>query len=203
MLIPENLESPGRYRPGGYHPVSIGDEFHNGRYRILHCLGHGSFSTVWLAHNLHYGSDISSVPGIMPPPRSRYVAVKILISGATEAKHEGGALRRLQVQARTSGWIPSLVSERIWSIFCTSPENETVEGSEFIVSLLDEFEIRGPNGLHHCTVTNVLGPDIAMVNRCAEIKANPLPLAIGKQAVVQCAKGLMFLHSRGVVHGGI
>lgn len=34
------------YRPGGYHPVSIGDELHNSRYRILHRLYHGLYSTI-------------------------------------------------------------------------------------------------------------------------------------------------------------
>eukprot|EP00178_Gracilaria_changii_P025861 TRINITY_DN79481_c0_g1_i1.p1 TRINITY_DN79481_c0_g1~~TRINITY_DN79481_c0_g1_i1.p1 ORF type:complete len:466 (+),score=80.34 TRINITY_DN79481_c0_g1_i1:1748-3145(+) len=36
------------YREGGYHPVSVGDTFKNGRYRILKKLGWGHFSTVWL-----------------------------------------------------------------------------------------------------------------------------------------------------------
>lgn len=37
------------YRPGGYHPVHIGDRLQSGRYKILRKLGYGSFSTVWLA----------------------------------------------------------------------------------------------------------------------------------------------------------
>ena len=32
---------------GGYHPVKIGDTFHN-RYQVLRKLGWGHFSTVWL-----------------------------------------------------------------------------------------------------------------------------------------------------------
>ncbi|KAK7045345.1 hypothetical protein VNI00_007594 [Paramarasmius palmivorus] len=44
----EDLE---KYRPGGYHPVCIGDTLQNGRqpYRILHKLGFGGSSTIWLA----------------------------------------------------------------------------------------------------------------------------------------------------------
>jgi len=34
------------YRPGGYHPVALGDTLKDGRYKIYHKLGHGSFSTV-------------------------------------------------------------------------------------------------------------------------------------------------------------
>lgn len=36
-----------RYRKGGYHPISLGDILKDGRYRILHKLGWGGYSTVW------------------------------------------------------------------------------------------------------------------------------------------------------------
>ncbi|KAE8312897.1 kinase-like domain-containing protein [Aspergillus transmontanensis] len=42
-------ESLSRYRPGEYHPVTLGDTFKNGRYRVYHKLGWGGVSTVWLA----------------------------------------------------------------------------------------------------------------------------------------------------------
>ena len=44
-------EKLSKYRPGGYHPVSLGDTFKDGRYEIHHKLGWGGFSTVWLAHD--------------------------------------------------------------------------------------------------------------------------------------------------------
>ncbi|KAF2766562.1 kinase-like protein [Teratosphaeria nubilosa] len=40
-----------RYRKGGYHPIRIGDLVHNGRYRIVHKLGWGGYSTVWAARD--------------------------------------------------------------------------------------------------------------------------------------------------------
>ena len=46
----ENVERMEYYQPGGYHPVKIGDHFHN-RYEIVHKLGHGAYSTIWLARD--------------------------------------------------------------------------------------------------------------------------------------------------------
>jgi len=42
------------YKKGGYHHVSVGDAFHEGRYVILRKLGWGHFSTVWLARDTMY-----------------------------------------------------------------------------------------------------------------------------------------------------
>jgi hypothetical protein len=60
----EDVESPERYHPGGYHPVAIGDHLHD-RYRIVHKLGHGGYSTVWLARD---------------QTAAKYVAIKIAVA---------------------------------------------------------------------------------------------------------------------------
>nr|XP_018261296.1 CMGC/SRPK protein kinase [Kwoniella dejecticola CBS 10117]OBR83454.1 CMGC/SRPK protein kinase [Kwoniella dejecticola CBS 10117] len=52
-VLTEDEEDLEDYRPGGYHPVNIGDEFNNGRYMIVRKLGWGHFSTVWLARDDH------------------------------------------------------------------------------------------------------------------------------------------------------
>jgi len=44
-------EDPEDYRPGGYHPVEIGERFNNGRYQVIKKLGWGHFSTVWLCYD--------------------------------------------------------------------------------------------------------------------------------------------------------
>jgi len=40
------------YKPGGYHPVSLGDVY-NQRYKVLKKLGWGHFSTVWFCEDLY------------------------------------------------------------------------------------------------------------------------------------------------------
>jgi hypothetical protein len=44
-----------RYHSGGYHPVHLGDCLSNGRYKILHKLGWGGYSTVWAARDIRSG----------------------------------------------------------------------------------------------------------------------------------------------------
>ncbi|UKZ47256.1 hypothetical protein TrVGV298_001473 [Trichoderma virens] len=56
-------EDPDRYRKDGLHPLVIGDTLSDGRYRIIHKLGSGSFATIWL------GRDTAE---------NRYVALKVL-----------------------------------------------------------------------------------------------------------------------------
>lgn len=44
-------EPPEDYRPGGFHPVALGDTFQDGRFVIRHKLGFGGQATVWLAQD--------------------------------------------------------------------------------------------------------------------------------------------------------
>jgi serine/threonine-protein kinase SRPK3 len=64
----DKVEDVEHYRPNGFHPVALGDVYVE-RYRILHKLGCGGFSTVWLARDLQ---------------RPRNVALKVLSAEASE-----------------------------------------------------------------------------------------------------------------------
>ena len=46
------------YRKGGYHPVNL-DESYNGQYRVVHKLGWGQFSTVWLCQDKTTDSHVA------------------------------------------------------------------------------------------------------------------------------------------------
>ncbi|KAF8542565.1 hypothetical protein BDD12DRAFT_678806, partial [Trichophaea hybrida] len=67
--------------------------------------------------------------------------------------------------------------------------------------LQEEFKIDGPNGEHKVDVMDLVGPSTGEVMRCSEL--SPLPVEVGRQVVAQCAKGLAYLHSIGLVHGDL
>lgn len=67
----EELEKLSGFRPGGYHPIHLQDKLCDGRYRIVHKLGHGGYSTVWLCRDQHVDTP-------------SYVALKILIASERE-----------------------------------------------------------------------------------------------------------------------
>ena len=48
-----------QYKPGGYHPVHIGDRFKDGRYIVVNKLGYGDTSTVWLVRDMDNGTCAS------------------------------------------------------------------------------------------------------------------------------------------------
>lgn len=49
----EDAEPFSGYHVGGYHPVHLGERYGDGgRYKMLHKLGNGTYSTVWLAKDL-------------------------------------------------------------------------------------------------------------------------------------------------------
>ncbi|KAF7559806.1 hypothetical protein G7046_g4352 [Stylonectria norvegica] len=76
----EDVELLEKYRIGGFHPVSLGDDLKDGRYRIVHKLGHGGHSTVWLAwDSLHL----------------KYVAAKICSSDSSLDSKELSVLQLL------------------------------------------------------------------------------------------------------------
>lgn len=50
----EGAESIEEYKLGGFHPTHLGDLLgHDGRYKVVHKLGHGGFGTVWLCRDLN------------------------------------------------------------------------------------------------------------------------------------------------------
>jgi hypothetical protein len=76
----EDIEPLWRYGPGGYYPVRIGERFASSRYQVVHKLGHGASSTIWLARDEHL---------------AKYVAIKVAVS-ELDRPFESAVLRTLR-----------------------------------------------------------------------------------------------------------
>src|SRR3569833_2601934 len=47
-----HVEAKDHYRPGGFHPVHIGDKLdEDTQFHVIHKLGHGGYGTVWLCRD--------------------------------------------------------------------------------------------------------------------------------------------------------
>lgn len=70
FLKPPDAEDREDYRPGGLHPVHIGDKFGtDNRYRVIQKLGRGGLATVWLCRD---------------EDKQQYVALKIILADASD-----------------------------------------------------------------------------------------------------------------------
>ncbi|KAJ9271666.1 hypothetical protein DTO212C5_2091 [Paecilomyces variotii] len=161
----EDVEKLERYRPGGYHPVNIGEQL-DGRYSIVHKLGFGAYSTIWLARNQKSG---------------RYVAIKIPI-----AAHDPIGTRESDILRRLNN---------------TGLEGKAHPGAAYIPSILDVFSLSGPNGVHHCYITEPGMMSLAEAKDASSIRLFQLPVA--RRMAAQLVQAVAFLHSQGIVHGDL
>ncbi|KAJ5547573.1 hypothetical protein N7513_004807 [Penicillium frequentans] len=88
-ICPIDAEPLHRYQQGGYHPVTLGECLKAGRYKVLHKLGWGGYSTVWAARDQRTES---------------YVTVKI----STAEKNDDKEIRELQTLKELASYQPSL-----------------------------------------------------------------------------------------------
>jgi serine/threonine-protein kinase SRPK3 len=151
------------YCKGGYHPVSVGEEYKDGKYTIVRKLGWGHFSTVWLSRDNTSG---------------KHVALKVVRSAAhyTETALDEIKLLKKVVDA-----------------------NKDHPGRKHVVSLLDSFNHKGPNGVHVCMVFEVLGENLLGLIKRWNHRGIPMPLV--KQITKQVLLGLDYLHREcGIIH---
>ncbi|KAJ7165869.1 kinase-like domain-containing protein [Mycena filopes] len=94
QLPDRKVENVARYHPGGLHPVHLSD-MHSGSdgtsYRIIHKLGFGSFSTVWLAQD----TELS---------KNRAVALKFITSASMGSTNEVAIHQYLVSRPHTAGY---------------------------------------------------------------------------------------------------
>jgi len=69
------------------------------------------------------------------------------------------------------------------------------------VQLLDDFDLKGPNGSHQCLVYELLGPNIPdMID--THLPNGRLPGKLAKVIAKQRLIGLDNLHQQNIAHGG-
>jgi serine/threonine-protein kinase SRPK3 len=158
----DDVEHLERYRPGGYHPTLLGDKLQDNRYEIIHKLGFGSNSIVWLARDEKAQSC---------------VAIKISVASATGAHGECDILRMLSSKTIASSLRKTLLP-----------------------LILDEFDIEGPNGRHHCTVTLPARTSISDAKDASRCRL--FQLSVARAITAQLIQGVAWLHSLGIVHSG-
>ena len=163
----EAVEDIDRYRPGGYHPVHIGDKFSAGRYEVTYKLGYGTYSTVWLCKDL----------------KNRcYVAIKVGVSDTR------GVQRRIECEREIFHTLRNV--------------NPTHPGKRFVVPLLDEFALEGPNGHHQCFVFPVALNSVAVAKEASVSDNSRFPAHVGRSIATQLLLALSYIHSCGIVHAG-
>ncbi|PGH28484.1 CMGC/SRPK protein kinase [[Emmonsia] crescens] len=161
-ISPVDAEPLHRYRQRGYHPVTLGEYLNAGRYKVLHKLGWGGYSTVWAARDQR---------------EEVYVAVKISVA----ERDQDGDTRELQT-------MKDLASHH----FCL----------KHTVHLLDDFNLKGPNGSHKCLVYELLGPNIPDTID-AHFPDGRLPGKLAKVIAKQSLIGLDSLHQHNIGHGDL
>ncbi|KAG9318085.1 kinase-like protein [Chiua virens] len=180
-IMTEEEEDWEDYVKGGYHPVHIGDTFSDGRYIVVRKLGWGHFSTVWLAKDTKL---------------NRHVALKVVKSAARYTETALDEIKLLQ-RLITSSTPPVQ----------PTPENpnpppspsQTHPGRSHVISFLDHFKHKGPNGTHVCMVFEVLGENLLGLIKRHQNKGVPMPLV--KQIAKQVLLGLDYMHRCcGVIH---
>ena len=76
-------------------------------------------------------------------------------------------------------------------------------GSEYVMEIFDEFLLEGPNGIHQCIVSELLGPSIQQPDLEEIFPEACFPIAMAKKMCAQIVQGLAHLHWCKVVHGGM
>ena len=141
MRIPTNhaIEEetiPG-YIAGRYYPIRVG-EILKEQYQIVGKLGFGASSTVWLARDMEYEDIVGTFPlsthgssTYLKYSYRRYVTVKVFIKSTSMGQQLDDELE---------------VYKRIEEAPRRHP------GRKYVRSLLDSFDINGPEDKHQCLV---------------------------------------------------
>jgi len=198
-IMTEDEEDWEDYVKGGYHPVKIGDTFSDDRYVVVRKLGWGHFSTVWLAKDQKCVIALMANEIIYRDRRmNRHVALKVVKSAPRYTETALDEIKLLQRLITSSN--PPLAPTSSNPNPPQSPAH-THAGRSHVISFLDHFRHKGPNGIHVCMVFEVLGENLLGLIKRHQNKGVPMHLV--KQIAKQILLGLDYMHRCcGVIHTG-
>ncbi|KAG6843956.1 hypothetical protein H0H87_011411 [Tephrocybe sp. NHM501043] len=186
-VMTEDEEDWEDYVKGGYHPVKLGDAFSGGRYVVVRKLGWGHFSTVWLAHDTK---------------TNRHVALKVVKSAPRYTETALDEIKLLQrlITSSTPPLPPTLPTPANPTPPPPPPSPaHTHPGRSHVISFLDHFRHKGPNGTHVCMVFEVLGENLLGLIKRHQNKG--VPIGLVRQIAKQVLLGLDYMHRCcGVIH---
>ncbi|TAQ91348.1 hypothetical protein B7494_g365 [Chlorociboria aeruginascens] len=179
VMPPDTLEEEllPHYNAKHFYPVQPGKTF-NGRYQTIAKLGFGGSSTVWLARDMKIErSQADSTPLGSDP----YVVLKFCVC---DYVNKEAARHELEIYKRLSN------------------VNTSHKGLPYVQLLMDEFEIRGPNGTHICLVFEPMRETLSHFQ--SRLKGQRFTLELMKMYLVCILNGLDYLHSEcRVVHADL
>ncbi|KAB8277168.1 kinase-like domain-containing protein [Aspergillus minisclerotigenes] len=159
------------YRPGGYHPVVLGDVFNNGQYKVIRKLGEVHLLYFVVHRYLFLFRN------------SGYVALKILVSEISRSTTELRILRHITEVAPAEGGrhITRLLGEF---------EHHGPNG----VHRCLVFEPMGPS-------VNTMVEELPQFKPRMRGMKIRYPLRMAKSILKQSLQALAFLHENGISHG--
>ncbi|KAI8945320.1 kinase-like domain-containing protein [Xylaria longipes] len=166
-----DAESIHRYRPGGYHPVSLSDQLKSGRYKIFHKVGWDGYSTTWAARDQVHETQLLRL--ISPVPSDAHTGrghiVQLLDSfyiDSPNGKHQCLVLELLGPS------VPDIVDfycrdERLAAQVAKSIAHQALVGVDFLAQLnVCHGDMPNVDLVNEQELVNTLGrPEIGLVKR--------------------------------------
>lgn len=175
--IHDVVEPVEEYRAGGYHPLSttgIG-LLENGHLASFPQFGLPKIQGLYSPHLVSYLARDYQTYSFLSPRLERYVTLKILKANISSNSRERSILLHL------------------------SKVDTHHPGKNHVLQLLDQFEHKGPNGLHLCLVFPVMMSD----GQAMTIRGKPRYPGYVREISKQILLGLNYLHDQGLIHGGM
>ncbi|KAL9082399.1 MAG: hypothetical protein Q9159_006442 [Coniocarpon cinnabarinum] len=193
--IEEGWEYLDNYASKGFCPIHLGDRLNNGTYTVVHKLGFGSSSTVWLARNTRHGSDPEKYP-------YRYVALKILRASLPIPSPETSIFTSLQSSFK--GTDLKGPTEENGQKDVEKLSTPATHNHPRIIRLIHTFTHKSYNGIHEVLVFPVVRRlNELMINFCQYGRLWDNMSRDYCSIARQLFEAAAFLQQQGVVHGDI